>query len=370
MKKYYSSDNIRAQNCQYNLIIGKRSNGKSYDALYHGIDDCVKSGYKAQFALVRRWDEDFAKQRASSMFQSLLCDGNGENQIEKLTGGRYNNIYYYSRKWYFAKWDEDEQRLIKSENPFAFGFSLSAMEHDKSTSYPFVKTIIFDEFITRGSYLKDEFVLFMNVVSTIVRDRLDVKIFMLANTVNQYAPYFDEMGLYRIREQKPGTIDIYQMGDSDLHVAVEYCADTDKIKQSKTNNNLYWNFNNSRLQMITDGVWEMDLYPHCPCSYKSSEIVFTFFIVFKSDVLQCECILHDMSQFIFIHRKTTPIKHPDTDLIYSLDYDCRPNYKRRIMRPTTPVEQRITVLFNMDKVFYQDNQTGEIVRNFIEQSEM
>ena len=36
---------------------------------------------------------------------------------------------------------------------------------------------------------------FMNVLSTIIRDRENIKIFMLGNTVNKYCPYFDEMGL-------------------------------------------------------------------------------------------------------------------------------------------------------------------------------
>lgn len=104
------------------------------------------------------------------------------------------------------------------------------MEHDKSTSYPNITTIVFDEFLTRGSYLKDEFILFTNVCSTIIRQRNDVKIFMLGNTVNKYSPYFSEMGLSNIKNQKQGTIDIYRYGDSDLIVAVEYCASTQSGK--------------------------------------------------------------------------------------------------------------------------------------------
>ena len=58
-----------------------------------------------------------------------------------------------------------------------------------------MKTILFDEFITKGMYLTDEFMAFMNTLSTIIRQRDNVKIFMCGNTVNKFNPYFEEMGL-------------------------------------------------------------------------------------------------------------------------------------------------------------------------------
>lgn len=363
-KKYYSLDNILRLNPTYAMVIGRRSNGKSYAAIKYGLEQYIKNG--SQFAIVRRWDEDFTKQRAASMFAGLTCDGNGDNQIELLTDGKWNTVYYYSRRWYLAKWDEDTRETVKDTEPFAFGFSLSGMEHDKSTSFPKIRNIIFDEFITRGAYLKDEFILFMNVCSTIIRDRQDVRIFMLANTVNQYAPYFEEMGLDRIRQQKPGTIEVYQMGDSGSTIAVEYCTDSDKVVKSKVSSDMYFCFDNPRLKMITDGSWEIDVYPHCPGPYRPKDIVYMFFIIFKSDVLQAEVISDGKSNYIFIHRKTTDIKNPDSDLVYSLDYDPRPNWRRRLNRPQLPVEMRIWSLFVADKVYYQDNQVGEIVRNYLE----
>jgi len=363
-KKYYSLENILKLDATYNIVIGRRSNGKSYAGLCYGLEQYVKTGN--QFAIVRRWDEDFTKQRAASMFAGMTCDGNGDNKIELLTGGQWNTVYYYSRRWYLAKWDEEKREMVKDKEPFAYGFSLSAMEHDKSTSFPKITTIIFDEFITRGAYLKDEFILFMNVISTIVRDRQNVKIFMLANTVNQYAPYFDEMGLDRIRQQKPGTIEVYQMGDSGSTIAVEYCSDSDKVTKSKISSDMYFCFDNPRLQMITDGNWEIDVYPHCPQPYRPKDIVYMFFIIFKNDMLQCEVVCTGTVMFIYIHRKTTDIKFPDEDLVYSLDYDPRPNWRRRLNRPQLPMERRIWELFAAEKVYYQDNQVGEIVRNYLE----
>ena len=58
-KKYYSLDNILRLNPTYAMVIGRRSNGKSYAAIKYGLEQYIKNG--SQFAIVRRWDEDFTK---------------------------------------------------------------------------------------------------------------------------------------------------------------------------------------------------------------------------------------------------------------------------------------------------------------------
>jgi hypothetical protein len=49
--------------------------------------------------------------------------------------------------------------------------------------------------MTRSGYLGDEFVKFCNLLSSLIRDRKDCVVYMLANSVNKYCPYFEEMGL-------------------------------------------------------------------------------------------------------------------------------------------------------------------------------
>ena len=56
---FYSLDKILAQNADYNIIYGERSNGKTTAVLRYGLDDHIKSGYVNQIAIVRRWEEDF-----------------------------------------------------------------------------------------------------------------------------------------------------------------------------------------------------------------------------------------------------------------------------------------------------------------------
>ena len=158
-----------------------------------------------------------------------------------------------------------------------------------------------------------------------------------------------------------GTIDVYTYGDSKLTVAVEYCA---TLKASKENN-FYFAFNNPRLEMITSGAWELDIYPHLPVKYRPCDVQFTYFICFNGQVYQCEIVEVKGVPFTFIHDKTTPIKDTDNDLIYTLEYNPKLNYRRNILKPLTKLEERILWFYKSDRVFYQDNTVGDAIHNYL-----
>ena len=357
MSKFYSLTAINKKNATYNVIFGERSNGKTYATLKQGIVDYCKNG--GQMAYVRRWKEDITGRRASRLF-SALCE-NGE--IPKITNDEFTGVHYWAGKWYLCTYDDNGKAIYADQDIICFSFALSDGEHDKSTSFPKIQTVIFDEFLTNKIYLQDEFVLFMNTVSTIVRKRDDVKIYMLGNTVNKYCPYFVEMGLEHIQKQKQGTIDVYKYGESKLTVAVEYCASV-QDKNSPTVNK-YFAFNNPKLEMITGGAWELSMYPHLPYKYKPKDVVLTYYIEFNDNIYACEIIeLGDLA-FTYVHAKTTPIKDPDNQLIYTMDYNPKPNYNRNLFNPMNKAQSRVLWFFKHDKVFYQNNNIGDAIKNYI-----
>ncbi|MGL4615698.1 MAG: phage DNA encapsidation protein [Shewanella sp.] len=355
--KYYSTSAIDKRDATYNLIFGERSNGKTYALLLKTLKDYVKNNH--QMAYVRRWKEDITGRRAAQLFAGI----NENGEVSKLTKGEFTGVHYFSGKFYLCTYDDNGKAVYGDTNILGFTFSLSDGEHNKSTSYPNIKTIVFDEFLTNKIYLNDEFVHFMNTVSTIVRKREDVKIYMLGNTVNKYCPYFKEMGLEHIQKMKQGTIDVYKYGDSHLTVAVEYCKTIDNGDSKGANK--YFAFNNPKLSMITGGAWELNIYPHLPYKYKDKNILLTYFIDFSDNIYQCEIINIGDIYFTYIHIKTTPIKNIDTDLIYCLDYNPKPNYNRSIFKPVNNVQKKIAWFFANDKVFYQDNNTGDAIANYL-----
>lgn len=366
--KYYSLEKILKKNTQYKVIFGKRSNGKTYAVLDRMIKMYFQKGWEG--AYIRRNREDLIGKNGQTLFANQVQNG----LVEKYSKGVWTDVYYYGKRWFFCRYEKDDKgntQRITDEKPFCYGFILSSQEHDKSTSYPNIHLICFDEFLSRTNYLPDEFILFMNTISTIARLRTDVEIFMLGNTVNKFCPYFAEMGLKNVKTMKQGTIDVYRYGESDLRVAVEYTSPTTGATGA---GNVLFAFNNPKLQMITKGDWEIDIYPHLPYRYKKEDIVFTYFIKFDGEILQCEIIRggEDFetgkrinAMITYIHIKTSDIKDEVRDIIFSPEIDPRKNHYTKITRPVDKMTEKIAVLFKRDKIFYQNNEIGEIVNNYL-----
>lgn len=359
-RKYYSIANIKKLGALYNLIFGERSNGKTFSCLEEVLTNYHEK--RKQGAYIRRWDEDITSRR-----MSVLFDGHSNSGIIKRIFAKdceWTSVYYYSGKFFLCKYDEDGKRIC-DDTPFMYSFSLSAMEHDKSTSYPNITTIVFDEFLTRGMYINNEYVILINVLSTIIRDRTDVIIYLLGNTVNKYCPYFDEFGITKyIQKMKPGDIELCKFGDTGLTMAIEYA---DSSSKNGKPSDIYFAFDNpnSHLQMITKGAWETAMYPHLMMKYKPKDVIMHYFIQFQDATLHCEIIVTDTAKFTYIHDKTTEIKHPEDDLIFGFDDSPLPNHRRNITKPFDKTGKAIFDFFTQSLVYYQNNDIGEVVRNYL-----
>lgn len=344
----------------YYMAFGERSGGKTYTALDYALERWKFDG--KTIAYIRRFDEALKPKRAQQLFSPFEKNG----YIEFITEGQYDCTVYRVGRWYFAKRDPETGKPDNiSPEPFAYAFALSQVENDKSASFPDTDTIFFDEFLTRDYYFPNEFALLMNIISTIVRFRIGVKILMAANTVNQYNPYFGEMGLTHAPDLAPGGVECYNYGDSRLQVVVTH---TEAPKQGKPSD-YYFAFDNPRLKMVTESAWEIDIYPHYKGKIKNRDILYTFFILFDNNTLKCDVIRIDGGGAIInIVPHTGEIKDPET-LIYSPEISPLPNHRVNVMKPFYPIEQKIATLFKMDKVFYGTNQCGEVVRNYLKYCE-
>ena len=98
---HYSLDAILAKNAVYNVVMGERSNGKTYATLKYGLEQFFVDG--SQIALIRRWQEDIRGKRATEVFSALLENG----EIERLSKGEYTGITYYSGKYFFCNYGDD-----------------------------------------------------------------------------------------------------------------------------------------------------------------------------------------------------------------------------------------------------------------------
>ena len=353
---YYTPTKIKKYEAEYNIIYGERSNGKTTGVIIECLEQFCKSKYQRQMAIIRRFDEDIKGKQGGDIMNVI----NKHDYVEKFTKNEYNSIEYNSRKFYLVRRDDSGNITKTLKTPFAHAFSLTAEEHYKMRAFPDIKNILFDEFISRTSYLPDEFITFCNLLSTIIRLRDDVTIWMCGNTRTKMCPYFNEMGLKNVKNQKRGTIDLYEFDK--LKIAVEF---SDFSGQSKKSNK-YFAFDNPKLKMITEGAWELAIYPHLPVKYKPKDVLTKFFVSFDGDILQGNVVNVDDSTFVYIHRKTTPIQEDNTNLVFTPEESYKSNYRRNILKPYGMRDSKIAeLMFKRDKVFYQDNEIGEIMNNYI-----
>lgn len=341
----------------YYMVIGERSNGKTYSALDHCLEQYFTKG--EQFAYIRRFGEDIRKKQLSNLFAAHIENG----RIHELSKGEWSSVDYTGNKFRLARTGEDGT-VEYSEEFIGYAFDLNSMEHYKSISFPKITTVVFDEFLSRQSYLPNEFMLFTNSLSTIIRLRKNVKIFMLGNTVNKYCPYFGEMGLTHIKEQKQGTTDVYNYSDTGLQVVVEYCASSSK--RGGKESDVYFAFDNPQLQMITSGSWEIAIYPHLPTPYKPKDVAGEFFVSFDRELLHGKVIAPEEGvAFVFLHQKTTPIHDDTEDIIYGQEPSNLGTHRVGFTAYRDRLSRFVVQCIRENRVFYATNEVGEIFRNYI-----
>jgi len=363
MNKFYDIRKlIRAYpGAQYYMSYGERSAGKTFSALDYALERYASTG--EQFAYVRRMNEDVKRSEMLQLFAALVANG----RLRKWFGKTWDDVVYYAGAFYLYKRSEDPAQKLdcRSEKPIGFTFSINTAAHFKSVSYPLVTTVIFDEFMSRTGYLPNEFVEFQNLLSTIIRHRNNVQIMMLGNTVNKYSPYFVEMGLNKVKLQKPGTVDIYSYGDSGLTVVCEYTESAQKY--GGKDSDVYFAFGNPELRMITKGEWEIAVYPHLVTKHKRSDVVADFFIEFDGDCVHGELVVTNDDCYLWFYPKDDIIKFKD-DIVYTTRPEERWNYKMCLTKQGDKLSLKIRELLSINKAFYATNECGEIVRNYLKWS--
>lgn len=236
---YYDPRKLLATNSDFNLIIGQRGNGKTYSICKLFLDEYKR--IRKRFVYVRRWADDIKGYRAEQLFEPL------KDYVIKIFGDGYY-IQFYRHKYYLC--NEAGEKL----DCIGYAVALSEAAHTKSVAFVDVKYILYDEFIQMSgeSVLRDEMSKFENTLSTIIRSKTDIKVFLLANTVSKFSPYFIHFGI-DINKVDQGTIITKEYPTDDkgvLRVSLEYCAYNEAIARKVSKYIL-------SSKMITTGQWEI-----------------------------------------------------------------------------------------------------------------
>ena len=324
------------------LLLGERSNGKSYAAKNLIIKKCIDDE-DIEMIYLRRYDLDI---------KDSLCVGYfGDCPVESMTDGKYSCIDVYRKGIYLSNIDENGK--IKHGRRIGYCHSLSGSEHYKSLAFPKVKYIIYEETISQdGRYLFNETNKLQQYVSTIFRNNNKGKIIMIGNRISRICPYYREWNL-KVHSQKLGTVDKYifhnDNGD-DTRLAV-YMTDSLNF-----NSGLF--FGNAA-NNITKGAYEVQEYPHLFKSIVKYKILYTFVLEYNEFKFLCQ-LLQDKEKcndvFWFVQPKTTEIQ--ENTRVISNQFSSDPLYTGSLRDALNDNERRVLDLFKRGKVCFSDNLTG------------
>lgn len=358
LQQYYDRTAIDETQASYRLIIGQRSNGKTYSVLRTMIEQYLTEGKRS--AYIRRYAEEIMPKNCQLLFSqpSLI------QLIVELSGGEYNGTFYRANCFYFAFYDEDGKKQKQDPTPFCITRAVNVWETTKGQDAGELHLLCYDEFMTRNGYLSDEFIKFCNLLSSLIRDRKDCVIYMLANSVNKYCPYFEEMGLQDVDKMEQGEIRVYTYNNSDLRVAVEYCATVEATKKTASK---YFAFENAQLAMITSGAWEIKQYAHAPYPLHEEDVFKRFYVDFGGQLICGEIILRSPDLFIFFRRQTKDIEIDELTPYYSAKFTTSRCHVRFLKDCPTELHKLIKDLIIKNSMCFASNEIGEIIRNWLQE---
>lgn len=205
---YYDYAKLYSFNGTFNLGVGGRGIGKTYGA--------KKKVTKAALKATRYTEVE------------VPVTKRGKDTIEKRLTGVSTELFIYLRRYkeelkmaqktFFADFEHEfpgwdfrtngaealaskvEHRELTKRPWVTIGYfiALSVTQAVKSTAFPTVTTIVFDEFILEKgatNYIANEAIVFMNFYSTVDRYKHKTRAILLANSVTITNPYFIEWGI-------------------------------------------------------------------------------------------------------------------------------------------------------------------------------
>lgn len=197
---YYDYNNILSRNAMINFILTNRGGGKTFGFKKKAINNFLKKG--EQFIYVRRYKTEFKK--IITFFDDI------KEYFPEHTFKCTKNYAYIDDKI------------------AGFFIPLSTANNEKSTAYPNVTLLGYDEFVIdkkNQRYLPDEPILLNGLIETVVRNRDNLTVVCLANNVTICNPYFEHWNIYPDFENG---IKTYNRGEK---ICVELNTDSEFIEE-------------------------------------------------------------------------------------------------------------------------------------------
>lgn len=358
---HYNIDELNSKNANFNLLYGERSNGKSYQlkhkkAVQKYLDSIKIDPLKPKrFILMRRWKEEISSEKIEAYFQDV--------DVYKLTDGKYNCINMYRKQLFLSNYKDG--KTIRGEK-IGYVIALSTEQNYAGGSYLDVEDIIFEEFMSRGSYIANEPDKLMNFYCTVDRKRGIVRLWLVGNTISRVCPYINDWNLHNIvSHQKQGTIcetvinsDIDNDKPVNIKIAIEYCKSSGRSSFTI----------GKHKNMLNNGSWQSDPQPHLPKSKKNYKILYRIIFQYKSFKFIAEYLKDNNNKDIcwFIFPYDGKIKK--NTLVFTDEINTNIYYQRNLYDPTIKNEKLKQLLnsFRESNIFYATDLCGTDFKQVID----
>lgn len=175
---YYNYDKLFSFPFLYAFVIGERGVGKSFNAKIAMLKKYLKTG--EQFIYLRRYKTEL------------------DTALNNFWDDIQSNGYFTGHNLRVSK-SKMLTKFLCDGKVCGYAVPLSTANILKSTSFPDVKTIIFDEFLLDGAcgtykYLRNEVTMLLDITETVFRLR-DGQVIFLGNALSITNPYFSYFNL-------------------------------------------------------------------------------------------------------------------------------------------------------------------------------
>lgn len=355
-KGHYNPIDVLKKGATYSMIIALRNNGKSTALLILILYAWQMFDYPSCW--MRRRKESLTSKHIGSMFDTAF----------KIVPNKKKYDGYQLKNGAFCGYWIRDKNKKEYDKPFCYTHSLSAQETQKGTKdIPNLLFIVFDEFMARDVYLQNEFINFINALSTIFRECYDASIVMLGNPVTWACPYFDEMGIKKVRDIKQGTIKVYKASNTNTTVALEVCGENQRNVKTDIINDRFFGFENNQIESIRSGAWELPYYPHLTRDNSNDSILDrSCYIRYDNEVYCIEIRRHYNNIYAYVRPYTSDLDIDDNRVyrvyVQTTNTGILHQKEHNRLLSNDRADKLIWGLYKSNKMFYSSNMVGETVR--------
>lgn len=344
------------------ILNSERSVGKTTNVLLIGM-----VMHKLYGTVIQHIRHSAKEQKASyyeRLFSTITSYKNGQ-YIQRLTDGKYNTIVYYHKAFYYAI-GEDGKKPEKAPEPFCVALC-SADCYTLCSSYesPRGDFILLDECFNESN-TPDEFVHFIHLHKTIVRERISDKIFILGNNLDINNVWYRQLTIHNdIRKMTRGQTKIVHTSEG-MPIFCAFLENRLPEKRKKFNA-LHYGFNNPELNSITgSGEWKLKEYPQAWQLGEFERVARGIFFSYHDDLyLEGEFIAKDTKLYFMVHPAAEETAHKG-DLLYTMHL---PTEKNQLYFGRDKLINLIYNCIGQNRIVYSDNETGNLFEKFLKECE-